>query len=199
MVTMATVSEHRRQQRPPLPDGLTRGVESRRRPNKAEDHRRDDKRNRPRHAGRHFKCQHPGIVHGRYVAADDGARQYGIEFRSGFAQRNGEADVGNHDSDDERQDRQHGVIAGAQTRIERENGDEVRSPNAKAGRSGIQAEPDQTCAPLRDLSAMKEADSGAACQEANSHSEHHQAPVMLGREAVQHPVHAGRIADTPAQ
>ena len=128
-----------------------------------------------------------------------GTRQYGNEFRPGFAQRNEEAHAGDHDSDHQRQDRQHGVIAGAQTRIERENGNEVRGPNAEAGRSGIQAEPDQTCATLRKLRAMKEADSDAACQEANSHSQQHQAPVMLGREAVQHPVHVGRVADTPAR
>ena len=48
----------------------------------------------------------------------------------------------------------------------------------KPAAAASKAEPDQTCAPLRELRAMKEADSDAACQEANSHSEQHQAPVV---------------------
>jgi hypothetical protein len=85
--------------------------------------------------------------------------------------------------DEQRQDGQSDVVAGADARIICEHGDEVRGPDAKTRGSRIQAQPNQPLPTCYDLSAMEEADGDAACQKANAGRQHHKTPVMLDRQA----------------
>ena len=99
-------------------------------------------------------------------------------------QRNAEADAGQHDGGDQRQDRQGDVVAARNAGRERQHRDEMRRPDAEAGRRRGHGEPDVPHVAGRLADVMEQVDRGERGQRADDGREDDQPEVVLLNDAV---------------
>jgi hypothetical protein len=151
-------------------------------------HRADHDRRRDQHrvpdldAG-DFERQHAGIVHCRDAAGDDGAAdpRAVAPVRN---QRNVQADAGQENGGDQRQDGQADIIAARNSRRECQHRDEVGRPDAEAGRDRGDGKPQHPHTAGRFTRVPEQVDRGQGGQHANERGKADQPQIVLMSDAV---------------
>jgi hypothetical protein len=126
---------------------------------------------------------HAGIVHRRDTAGDDGATdpRAVAPVRN---QRSGQADAGQQDGGHQRQGRQRDVVAARNSRGEGQHRNEVRCPDAKAGRDRGYRKPRRPHVAGRSTRMAEQVDRGQRCQHANNGGETNQLEIMGVSDAI---------------
>ena len=136
----------------------------------------------PDDAALDLESRHAGIVHRGDAAADHGAAEPDAASQR-TRQGDVQADAGEHDCRDQRQEGERDVVAARYARFESEHGDEMRGPDAEAGGRGGYAEPDFPHRPGRPADVVEEIDRGKGCEQADDRREHDQTQIVFLHDA----------------
>jgi hypothetical protein len=184
--------QQRRGERPFLV-GAARGDGERRHAERHAEHDRGDhQRRRPGDAPRQLDRGHAGIVHGGHAGADDAA----ADRRAPTARkidRDRDAESGHQRRRHQRQRGEPDIVGDADAGIVGQHGDEMRRPDAGAGRNAGGDDPERARSAAGPPRAVEEVDRDQAGQETDHPGDDDQPPVMLVGEAGQDAIHVGGI------
>ncbi|MGY4255600.1 hypothetical protein ACVI1L_002668 [Bradyrhizobium sp. USDA 4516] len=133
---------------------------------------------RPDHVARYFQRPHPEIVHAGDPGSDHGAADRRAPA-AGVAGGKAEAAGCQHHRRGERQRGEDDTVAGRDSRLIGQHGDEMRCPDAVADGGSRDRNPDQPGPRLRCNCAMKNIDGHNTGNEADQSGEQNEPPVML--------------------
>ena len=159
-------------------DGKRDGADYRSRHN-----RRDDKCRIPQDDALDFKGRHAGVVHRRDATGDNGAANPWPEAPV-WRKRYREPCPGQQDGGDQRQHGQGDIVAARDSRCVGKHCDEMRCPDAEAGRDRRYHEPYVPHAAIRFAGVAKQVDRGERRQDADEGGECHKLQIMGSRDAI---------------
>ena len=145
--------------------------------------RRKDEVRIPHHDASDVKRVHAGVVHRGDAAGDDRA----ADPRSVPPVRNQgnrQADRGHKDGDDQRQDGQADIVAAGKARVEGQHRDEMRRPDAEAGRDRGDHNPDRAHVAGRSARMAQQVDRRQRRQDANEGRQPDQPEVVGVGDAI---------------
>ena len=184
---MMAADRERQQQRTGNPPALRSAVQAGRKSGRADQRAKQDRYGDesciPQDDAADLKGRHAEIVHRGDAASNDSAAEPRSKPPSG-KHRHREARRGEQDSGGERQNGESDIVAARNSRREREHCDEVRGPDAEAGRDRGHREPDWTHAPCREACMPQQVDGRERSQCTNDSRETHEPQIMGGGDTV---------------
>ncbi len=158
-----------------------RDDERKRREDPTEQERRKRELRQPCKSAGELQRQHSGVVRRSRAAADDRPTQCRGPTPK-IKECHHQADAGNECADEQGQEGQTEIVAGSDSRIMREDRDEMCRPHTKAQGGGIQAQPNNSqAAPGCGLGAVKEIYGNNASEKAEGAGQRHKTPIALNQ------------------
>lgn len=143
---------------------------------------------------RDFQRRHAGIVHRRDPAADHGAAEPGARARDRL-HRDGQTRSGQEDCGNQREPGEGDVVGDRNSGRKCQHRNVMRGPDSKAGRNRGNHEPDPPHLAAGPAHMVEQADGRERSQQAYNGRQADKPQVMLGRNTIQHSVHAVLISD----
>ena len=164
----------------------------------AERDRGCDKNGIPDDPAADFKSGHAGIVHDGNAAADNRSAKPGCAGK--FRKRNRKTNSRQDDGCNERKESEAEIVAGRNARGERQHGDEMRRPDAEAGRGCRHGEPRIANKTGRLAHIVQQRNGCKRRERANDRSQNNEPEVVLVHNAIvngQHVVPTNRVRARP--